>query len=819
MVAFVAVDAAVYAIDKPYSYHIPPEMNVRVGIRVIVPFGRSNRRTEGIVLDISEEEHSGLKAIERPLDKEPVISSEFIRMAAFLRERYFCTFYDAIKAMLPAGLWFNNCEILEQTEKASSVTVDDEDTVSFRVLSLVQDCGGKIEISSLKDVLSCDDISPEIIDLTVQKLRKLGILRSNLDFSRKVQDKKEQIVSLAVPVDEAMAYASTKQRSAPLQYEALKLLCTVGSGSVKELSYLTGANASVFRRLEKVGLVAFSEREVFRSALPVHVDPVEPFVLNDEQAVVCRGLLQQSMNDKPGSALLYGVTGSGKTAVYITLIRKMLDLGKGVLLLVPEIALTPQLIRLLVSHFGQSVAVLHSALRVSERYDEWKRIKQGNAKVVIGTRSAIFAPVADLGLIVVDEEHEHTYKSENSPRYHAREVALYRGNREHALVVLGSATPSVETMYRAKSGIHCLYRLTGRYNGKDLPDVHVVDMKQEIRNGNASGISWFLKNELEINEKNNLQSILFLNRRGAGRCMICVDCGEVPGCPRCSVSLTYHQANGRRMCHYCGWSEPAEVVCRSCGGHLKVVGTGTQRIETELKELLPETNVLRMDADTVSATNSHEAILERFRKERIPILLGTQMVTKGLNFENVTLVGVVDADMSLYVNHYRASETTFSMLTQVIGRSGRGKQAGRAVIQTMTPEHAVIKLAAAQDYDSFYEMEVGLRCVHGCPPFYDLFTVLFTGIYEEQTLASAWDFRRSVEAMLTLPEYGAIQMEILGPSPAAVARINNSYRFRLTLKCENSRQIRLMLSHLLKNFGKDKKHKGISAFADINSYE
>ena len=513
------------------------------------------------------------------------------------------------------------------------------------------------------------------------------------------------------------------------------------------------------------------------------------------------------------------MTGSGKTSVYLALIRQMLDQGHDSILLVPEISLTPQLIRLLMSHFGETVAVLHSALRVSERYDAWKRIRQGQAHVVIGTRSAVFAPVRKLGLLIVDEEQEHTYKSENSPRYHAREVAIYRGSKESALVVLGSATPSVETMHLAKTGVYTLHRLNNRYNGKQLPRVEILDMKEEIRQGNSLCLSRPLQQALAENIRNGRQSILFLNRRGAGRCVICVECGEVPQCPRCSVSLTYHAANHRLMCHYCGFSQPVFERCPICGGAMKTVGTGTQKVEQEIRQLFPEIEVLRMDADTVSASNSHEAILNRFQKEKIPVLIGTQMVTKGLNFENVTLVGVVDADMSLYVNHFRAAETTFSMLTQVIGRSGRGEMAGRAMIQTMTPEHTVISLAAQQDYDAFFDLEITMRQMHRCPPFGDLFSIHFSGPFETQTQASAYWFRQQLEAAIGQSEFANAGYQVLGPSPAAVAKVNNTFRYGLTLRCANSRNLRLLLAQLLKRFSKEKYNKGITAFADINSYE
>lgn len=815
MVALVAVDAAVYAIDKPYSYLIPPEMDARPGMRVIVPFGRGNRRSEGIVLEVREDVSTGLKSIERVLDQEPIVTAEFIRMAAFLRERYFCTFYDAIKTMLPAGLWFEKNEELLRTDKDASSIRKKPESTECKILQLVDEHGGAVNLDTVKTQFT----PSERFEEALQRLLKNGYLRSNLDYTRRIKDKHDLIVSLAISAEEALSYAENKKRSAPLQYEAIKLLSTVGSGSAKEVSYLTGANTAVLRRLEKAGIVSFSKQEVSRSKLPNSVKPAEPLMLNAEQQAVYDALYPKIGSEQPGTALLYGVTGSGKTAVYIQLINHALENQQGAILLVPEISLTPQLISLLMSHFGETVAVLHSALRVSERYDEWKRIKQGRAKVVVGTRSAVFAPVQNLGLLVLDEEQEHTYKSENNPRYHAREVALYRGAKEHALVVLGSATPSVETMYLARSGVYGLFKLTNRYNGNNLPHVQIVDLKQEIRNGNSMGISQPLLASIENTDNRHEQSILFLNRRGAGRCMICVDCGNVPTCPRCSVSLTYHQANGRRMCHYCGWTEPADTQCNVCGGPLKIVGTGTQKIEAELSQLLPTTPVLRMDADTVTISNNHEAILEKFQTERIPVLIGTQMVTKGLNFENVTLVGVVDADMSLYVNHYRAAETTFSMLTQVIGRSGRGNKPGTAIIQTMTPEHAVIRMAAAQDYDAFYNMEIEIRRLQGCPPFCDLFTVQFSGLYEEQVLHGAWDFRHALEAMLKRPEYAEQALEILGPSPAAIAKINHAYRYRLTIKCENTKQFRLLLAHLLKTFTKEQKHKGVSAYADINSYE
>lgn len=816
MIASVAVSAAVYAIDKPYSYKIPEGISVFPGMRVTVPFGRGNRRSEGVVLSVTEGTAEGLKPIDRVLDETPVLSEGHIRMAAFIRDRYFCTFYDAIKAMLPAGLWFRSQEQFALNEDVLDLeSLKNSCEEAYNIAKILQNHGGKMSATALIEAISDENAS----EIGLSFLKKRKIIASSVDFDRKIRDKTEKIAALSVSAEETMEFANQKKRSAPLQYEVLKLLCAIGSGSTKEICYLTGANMGTIRRLESLGYLELSVRDVFRSSLPEFVEQAQLLHLNASQQSVFDGLLEQSRLENPGIALLHGVTGSGKTAVYIRLIREMLEQGRSAILLVPEIALTPQLLQLLMSHFGREVAVLHSALRVSERYDEWKRIKSGKAHVVVGTRSAVFAPVENLGLLIVDEEQEHTYKSENAPRYHAREIAIYRGNRERALVLLGSATPSLESMYLAKNGVYKLYTLPDRYNGKELPQAELVDMRRELRDGNGGSISRGLAAALRSNIEAGKQSILFLNRRGAGRCMICVDCGEVIMCPRCSVSLTYHAANGRLMCHHCGYSQTVPAACEKCGGHLKTVGTGTQKIQQELEQLFPGTEILRMDADTVSAVNSHDVLLSRFENEKIPILIGTQMVAKGLNFENVTLVGIVDADSSLYVDHYRAAETTFSMLTQVIGRSGRGASMGRAMIQTMTPEHTVIQLAARQDYDRFYDLEVTLRGIQKAPPFGDVFAVMFVGAFESQVGASAHSFRQMLQNALQSKEYADISVQLLGPTPAAVSKVNNTYRYRVTLHCTNQKSVRLLLAHLLRVFAKNKENKGVSAFVDINAYE
>ena len=594
-------------------------------------------------------------------------------------------------------------------------------------------------------------------------------------------------------------------------------MCSVGSVAVKELCYFTGAATATVNRLEKLGYITLSERPVLRcrEIRPAKLDG--PLVLNEDQANCFAGLSGQMLEENPGVALLYGVTGSGKTSVYIKLIQTALDGGKSAMLLVPEIALTPQLLSVMAAYFGDQVAVLHSSLSAGERYDQWKRVRSGEAKVVVGTRSAVFAPCTP-GLIILDEEQEHSYKSENSPRYSAKEVAIWRGAKENALVLLGSATPSVESMYRAQSGAYRLYTLKERFGGRPLPEVEIVDMREEMKMGNDLSLSVPLRHRMIETRDDGKQTILLLNRRGASRALVCVDCRETPECPRCNVRLTYHSANNRLMCHYCGYSQSAPERC-SCGGPLKSIGTGTQKVQEELAFLFPEMETARMDADTVSAVNTHEKILERFQKEKIPVLIGTQMVAKGLNLPDVTLVGVLDADLSLYTGGYRAGETTFNMLTQVVGRAGRGDTPGRAVVQTLVPEHQVIRLAAEQDYDGFYDLEINLRRVQNAPPFGDIASVTFIGQEETAVLRGAAKFRDSLNGCLRQELYKEEKCTVLGPAPCVVPKINYNFRYQLTLRCHMTRPLRLLLAHLLRQFSKDKLNRGVSAFVDVNGYD
>jgi len=818
-IAKIAVSAATYAIDRPYDYLVPEALRATLlpGMRVAVPFGAGNRSCDGIVLSLSDvpESEKKLKSVLAQLDQEPMLDKKALQLALWMREQYFCTVYDAARAMLPAGLWFSlkDCwRIAKGVDREAAFAAAGQSKAAAHLVELLFANDGWAELAQIKLAFGTADPNPAI-----RKLEEEGVIVRETSAARGIGDKTEKIASLIMAPEEAMALVSARRRKAPLQYAVTETLCAVGQVSAKELCYFTGASPATLKALEKAGILELSGREVYRRPnLPDVIETVSPPVLNGEQDAAYQGLLEICESGKAEAALLYGVTGSGKTQVYIKLIHALLERQKQVLVLVPEIALTPQLMEKFISHFGSDVAIMHSALSAGERYDEWKRIRSGRASVVVGTRSAVFVPLKRLGAIILDEEQEPSYKSEQTPRYHARDVARYRCAKENALLLLGSATPSVETMYHAEEGDYHLFRLSQRYNEKEMPRVTIVDMKKELRRGNGSCISKTLEEELRTTISRSEQAILFLNRRGASRRAVCGECGESPSCPRCSVHLSYHSANGRLMCHYCGHSEPLPKYCPECGGLLSFVGAGTQKAEEELRQLFPDTGILRMDTDTVNATRSHESILEKFRKERIPILLGTQMVAKGLDFENVTLVGALAADQSLYVEDYHGGERTFSLLTQVVGRSGRGEKEGRAVIQTYTPDHEIIQCAARQDYDAFYEQEIRMRKLRRHPPFSDLLVISVSGLEETAVLQVCTKLRQSLEAGLLQAPYNEHEYTLLGPAPAVIARVNNRYRYRLTLNTKNTRAVRQLVAHLVRMAQADKHHRGVSVFVDVN---
>lgn len=740
-VAKIAVAAAKYWVDRPYDYLIPEELREKAlpGSRVYVPFARGNRRSEGVILAVSDHSDYGkLKSIIAVLDDKPVLTPEQIKLALFMRERFFCTVFDAVKAMLPAGLWF--------------------------------DSTGR----------------------------------------RRVGDKLIEMAKLCLPPEEASAIAANKRLRSGAQANLLEMLCSFESLPSRELLQFSGASRQSLKALQKAGLVELYYREAYRRP-EIHLGEIEPPpLLNEEQQKAFEGINALACSGKSGAALLFGITGSGKTSVYIHLIMEQLKRGKSAILLVPEISLTPQMIETFSSHFGDDVAVLHSSLSPGERYDEWKRIKAGKARLTIGTRSAVFSPAENLGIIIIDEEQEETYKSENTPRYNARDIAKYRCAQSGALLLLGSATPDIVSMYMAQKGRYAYFDLNNRYNDMLLPEVEIVDMKRELRRGNGGNISSRLREELEKNISRGEQSILFINRRGANKLVSCGECGYTYKCPKCSVSLTYHSNNRRLMCHYCGFSRWVDESCPECGGALNFIGAGTQMIEQELDQIFPGIGVMRMDTDSVAPVGSHEELFERFRRERIPIMVGTQMVTKGLNFENVTLVGVISADQSLYAGNYKAGERSFSLITQVVGRSGRGSKPGRAVIQTYTPENETIKQAARQDYLDFYRSELELRRLQNLPPYTELFAVSASGQVEEHVVSAC----RYIKAWLDDTAGREGKAVVLGPSPLPVVKVNNRYRYRVTVSAGPGSGIRSMLSQIVIQCSTDKRFSDVAVYAD-----
>lgn len=815
-VAVVVVASATYWSDKPYTYSIPAglENAVLPGVRVVVPFGRGNRRSEGFVLSVGREPSGRtIKPIALVLDASPVLTNEQLKLAVWMRERYFCTVFEAARTMLPAGLWYAiepGFALKEGVSKERAYELAGENDAEKLILDAIFAHDGRCLSADLERVF--EGVIPR---RAISSLLRKNIILTDSWEKRRTGDKFVRMVRLAVSAEDALAAAEKKERRAPVQSAVLRLLASIDRVSQSELCYFTGASSATVTALSKAGLLHSYSLETYRRPVFSHFEEKILPVLNREQQVVFDGICAQYTGAKPSAALLYGVTGSGKTTVYIHLIQTILQQGKSSLLLVPEIALTPQMIRIFSSYFGDQVAVLHSSLAVGERYDEWKRVRSGEAKVVIGTRSAVFAPCVDLGMIIIDEEQEHTYKSENSPRYHARDIAKFRCASNNALLLLGSATPDLDSRYRAENGTYRLYRLEERYNKQALPAVEIVDMRRELRGGNAGDLSSRLLEEIQLNLDRGEQTILFLNRRGTSSLVSCSECGYTYSCPNCSVNMTWHGVRGRLICHHCGHSRRLDETCPECGGSLNYYGTGTQNLETQLNEAFPGVEILRMDADAVSPAGSHEKLLSQFREKRIPILIGTQMVTKGLDFENVTLVGVVSADQLLYCGDYRASERCFSLITQVVGRSGRGTKPGRAIIQTFTPDNQVIRLASAQDYESFYSSEIELRRLQYCPPFAEVVTLTASAMDESLVLRCCTYIRDLLKEKLSHRK----DIRVLGPAPLPIVRVNNRFRYRVSIHGHYDKELRTLISGILIHCNTAKEFKGISVFADLNPME
>lgn len=805
-IAKIAVENAAYHYDKPYDYIIPPFLMdaVKTGCRVMVDFGRSFR--QGVVLSIQENcdaDETVLKEIRYVIDESPAYSEEMLLLASWLKEHTFCTYFDAFKAIGTVGMQYFTDKIykLSETHEKSDALTKDEETV----LQLFK--SGNVTLNKEKIAKSVNFDPAKALGGLVKK----RILVSCDEARRKTGDAVMRSIRICDDYDDDIELTPKQQR-------AFEFLEENGNATVKELCYYAGVGESVVKQLVKKGAAQIYDAEVYRRPYEILGDGERTDItLNDEQQKAFDGLCGDFDAHCGKTALLYGVTGSGKTSVYLRLIDRAIDNGENVIVMVPEISLTPQTLSIFHRRYGKSVAVFHSALSVGQRLDEYKRVKRGEAKIAVGTRSAVFAPFSSVGLIIIDEEQEHTYKSDRSPRFHARDVARFRAAYNKGLLLLASATPSIESLAKAKNGIYSLYTIKKRYGNAVLPSVELADMRTETEEGNISPFSSKLRDALSETLSKGEQAILLLNRRGYNTFVSCRKCGEVVNCPNCSISLTYHSANGRMMCHYCGYSEEYTQRCKKCGDeHVRFSGVGTQKAEEELKKLFPDARVLRVDADTTMAKYSHDKMLGEFAEGNYDILLGTQMVAKGLDFPRVTLVGVLNADSVMRAGDYKSYERGFDLLTQVIGRSGRSENKGKAVIQTLTPDDSVIKLAESQDMEGFYDAEMAERRLLTYPPYCDICLAGFAGKDEDAVKAAAQFFFDSVKCMVDEKKYGEQKAVLLGPSPATVKRVGGRYRYRIIIKCRNSKNFRRLLSEAMSLTGKDPRFRHVFEYIDVN---
>ena len=757
-----------YHIDKPYTYALPElpfSQTVKRGSLVAVPFGRGDRVSFGVVVGFSAPtEEIKIKPVLSVLDNRFSLSEEMLGLCLFLKEQTLCTVGEAVRAMTPAPVF---------------------------------SIGGARNIK--KEKLYSLAVSPETALLLAKETRKEGEeAGAELDAS-------------------ALAREGIKPLKSPSHRKVISYLLEKGETSAKTLSDETGVSGAVLSALCKKGLISYTEKELIRNPYLKYENERDysEIVLNRHQAMAYESLCELYSEDKANAALLYGVTGSGKTKVIMKLLDRVLSEKKTAIMMVPEISLTPQTVSIFCKRYGGRVAVIHSSLGEGERFDMWRRIADGEVDLVIGTRSAVFAPLKNLGLIVIDEEHEHTYKSEANPKYHAKDVSAYRAGKNNALMLLASATPSLESFYKAKTGKYALIELRHRYGGAALPETEIVDMRDELRAGNTSGISALLADELKETVERGDQSILFLNRRGYHSHLHCRECGHVLTCPHCSISLTYHSSDlgGYLLCHSCGYRQGVVKSCPECSSErISYLGAGTQKIEGELNSFLEDAKIARMDADTTVGKQAYDTILGDFREHKSDILLGTQMVTKGHDFPRVTLVGVLLADTSLYMGDFRAAEQTFSLLTQVIGRAGRSASGGRAIIQTFSPNNDVIRLACSQDYDSFYEREIKLRKALSFPPFCDIVQLTLCSENEEK-LKSSSERLLSEAVSLAEREYKDQPMVMFGPFEAQTYKISGKYRMRMIVKCRLKKETREYFSRLLCLFALDRE---VTLSADLN---
>ncbi len=806
LIASVAVDKCLYPFDSLYDYLIPQslEEKIKVGQAVMVPFGRGNKKRVATVFELKKTnvESAKLKPILSLSENGAVMSEEQLYLARWLKENTFCTYYDAIKTIVPAGLTFSvSAEYSLEKGDINLLTAEEREIYG--------------ELKKAKTERELEElIKSNVTDKIRRSLTDKGFIIENHQMKRGVKDETRQTVRLR----EDFEQNDRLQKLTPKQRAVIDTLVDYPSASVKELSYICAVTPVVIKNLIKYGLLEEYTATVSRadSAEAVAIKKPEDIVLSKEQQGAFDSLSALMKGENPHCALLYGVTGSGKTSVFLKLIDKAISEGRTALMLVPEISLTPQTVRNFQSIFGNTVAIIHSNLSMGQRADEYRRIESGEAKIVIGTRSAVFAPLSNIGIIVIDEEGEHTYKSDRSPRYHARNVAKQRAFRYNSLLLLASATPSLDSRYNAEIGKYSLVTLRERYNKFALPEVYTVDMKAEYESGNRGNFSYALLHEIEENLKRGEQTLLLLNRRGYHTHISCIKCGEVMECPNCGIPLTYHKFNETLCCHYCGYVTQMPEKCPKCGSkYITQTGTGTQRIEDEIGQYFPKARILRMDADTTMSKNAFESRFAAFGNGEYDIMVGTQMIAKGLDFENVTLVGVLSIDKSLYSGDYLGYERTFSLITQVVGRSGRGSKAGRAYLQTFSPDHYVLQLAARQDYDEFYRQETEVRKALLFPPFCDICLIGFSSLIDYSCEHAAKRFAELFKAQVKESD-AKIPLRILGPTKMGTGRLGGRFRNKLIIKCKFNKQFRAILNETILKAYKDEAFRNVSFFADIN---
>lgn len=809
MIAEVVLNSITKATDNIYHYLIPQALTdvVKVGVRVIVPFGRGNKTSEAYVINVvSESEYTNLKEITSVEDEYSYFDDNAVELIKFMNHRYFCSYISAIKSVIPTGV---GTRFKKTISLCGELTEDNADYIdhSIKAAEIYSYLlNGPVSFDKLSELITSKNLTS-----VLSNMQKRGIITIEESVQRGLKDTLKKRVSLNTDYEETCIAIDSMAKKAPARARCLEILCDEHDMFLHDLLEYANTSKSVVDYLEQKGFVnvydCIEREDVF------DFDPensYERHVLNPEQHTVFERVFDSIKNGEKQTFLLNGVTGSGKTEVYLELIEKTVELGREAIFLVPEISLTPQMVRQVTARFGDRVAVIHSSLTQKQRYDQWKKINEGDVDIVVGARSAVFAPFKNLGLIIVDEEHENTYKSESSPKYSAVEIAKFRARQHSAAVLLASATPLVESTFRAQSGKYVPLSMPTRANSAPLPDTSIVDMRAEMSDGNMSIFSRKLIEEIAYNLDNGQQTILFLNRRGFSSFVSCRSCGYVAECPNCNVSLTYHKAINKLVCHYCDYAENVHTKCPECSSkYIKHFGIGTQRVADEVAELFPAASVIRMDADTTSARQSHEKLLTSFRNREADILIGTQMITKGLDFENVTLVGIVAADMSLNLDDYRAAERTFDLITQVTGRAGRGALKGRAVIQTYNPENETIVNAANQDYNSFYNEEIELRKLLIYPPFCEFINFVFTSESKDNAKNTALRFQKQLKSVA-----GSSNIIYYSVGEAPMFKINNKYRYRFLVKTRYSKELYDCIGKLYREFLTKKGNSQISI--DVN---